>query len=115
MNEPEEITSLKGHSIPRKISVDYISFSAHVDFSQNSEFIELVKAQHVVSSIAFLHDSVCLVVDARFLSMVKQQPWVVYELPWQAGSETGMRTLKFTHLEISRRWSYLSVENVLPK
>lgn len=48
MNEPEEITSLKGHSIPRKISVDYISFSAHVDFSQNSEFIELVKAQHVV-------------------------------------------------------------------
>ena len=49
MTEPEEIISLKGHSIPRKISVDYISFSAHVDYSQNSEFIELVKAQHVVS------------------------------------------------------------------
>ncbi|KAF8441526.1 beta-lactamase-like protein [Boletus edulis BED1] len=48
MTEPEEIISLKGHSIPRKISVDYISFSAHVDYSQNSEFIELVKAQHVV-------------------------------------------------------------------
>jgi hypothetical protein len=48
MNEPEEITSLKGNSIPRKISVDYISFSAHVDYSQNSEFIEQVKAQHVV-------------------------------------------------------------------
>ncbi|KAG9316339.1 beta-lactamase-like protein [Chiua virens] len=48
MTEPEEITSLKGHSIPRKISVDYISFSAHVDYSQNSEFIEQVKAQHVV-------------------------------------------------------------------
>ncbi|KIM69328.1 hypothetical protein SCLCIDRAFT_19933 [Scleroderma citrinum Foug A] len=48
MNEPEDITSLKGHSIPRKLSVDYISFSAHVDFSQNSEFIEQVKAQHVV-------------------------------------------------------------------
>jgi len=50
MTEPEEIISLKGHSIPRKISVDYISFSAHVDYSQNSEFIELIKAQHVVSS-----------------------------------------------------------------
>lgn len=50
MTEPEEIISLKGHSIPRKISVDYISFSAHVDYSQNSEFIEQVKAQHVVSS-----------------------------------------------------------------
>ncbi|KAH0827490.1 beta-lactamase-like protein [Lanmaoa asiatica] len=50
MTEPEEVISLKGHSIPRKISVDYISFSAHVDYSQNSEFIEQVKAQHVVSS-----------------------------------------------------------------
>ncbi|KAL4074057.1 beta-lactamase-like protein [Scleroderma citrinum] len=48
MNEPEEITSLKGHTIARKISVDYISFSAHVDYSQNSEFIEQVRAQHVV-------------------------------------------------------------------
>ena len=52
MNEPDEITSLKGTQIPRKMSVDYISFSAHVDYAQNSEFIELVKAQHVVSSTA---------------------------------------------------------------
>ncbi|KIK09790.1 hypothetical protein K443DRAFT_671113 [Laccaria amethystina LaAM-08-1] len=48
MTEPEEFTSLKGTTIPRKISVDYVSFSAHVDYSQNSEFIELVKAQHVI-------------------------------------------------------------------
>ncbi|KIM78904.1 hypothetical protein PILCRDRAFT_75071 [Piloderma croceum F 1598] len=48
MNEPEEVISQKGNPIQRKISVDYISFSAHVDYSQNSEFIELVKAQHVV-------------------------------------------------------------------
>jgi cleavage and polyadenylation specificity factor subunit 3 len=48
MNEPEDFVSLKGVTIPRKISVEYISFSAHVDYSQNSEFIELVKAQHVV-------------------------------------------------------------------
>jgi cleavage and polyadenylation specificity factor subunit 3 len=53
MNEPEEFTSLKGATIPRKISVDYISFSAHVDYSQNSEFIELVKAQHVVRPPSF--------------------------------------------------------------
>ncbi|TFK53585.1 Metallo-hydrolase/oxidoreductase [Heliocybe sulcata] len=46
--EPTEITSLKGNPIPRKMSVDEISFSAHVDYSQNSEFIEMVKAQHVV-------------------------------------------------------------------
>ncbi|KAH0589660.1 Endoribonuclease YSH1 [Termitomyces sp. J132] len=48
MNEPEDFIGLKGNTISRKISVDYISFSAHVDYSQNSEFIEAVKAQHVV-------------------------------------------------------------------
>lgn len=48
MTEPEDFVSLKGTTIPRKISVEYISFSAHVDYSQNSEFIEAVKAQHVV-------------------------------------------------------------------
>jgi len=50
MNEPDEFIGLKGNTISRKISVEYISFSAHVDYSQNSEFIESVKAQHVVSS-----------------------------------------------------------------
>ncbi|THH19970.1 hypothetical protein EW146_g1294 [Bondarzewia mesenterica] len=47
-NEPDEIISQKGVTIPRKLSVDYISFSAHVDYSQNSEFIEQVKAPHIV-------------------------------------------------------------------
>jgi len=37
--------------IPRRISVDDISFSAHVDFSQNSEFIEAVKAKHIVNPL----------------------------------------------------------------
>lgn len=49
MHEPEDFVSLKGVTIPRKISVEEISFSAHVDYAQNAEFIELVKAQHVVS------------------------------------------------------------------
>ncbi|KAF9568242.1 Metallo-hydrolase/oxidoreductase [Agrocybe pediades] len=48
MTEPEDFVTLKGATIPRKISVDDISFSAHVDYSQNSEFIEAVKAQHVI-------------------------------------------------------------------
>ncbi|KAL6310461.1 beta-lactamase-like protein [Sparassis latifolia] len=47
-SEPEEIISLKGATIPRKLSVDEVSFSAHVDYSQNLEFIEMVKAQHIV-------------------------------------------------------------------
>ncbi|KAI9572193.1 beta-lactamase-like protein [Boletus coccyginus] len=48
LNEPEEIPSLKGGRIPRRISIDNVSFSAHVDYSQNSEFIELVDSDHVV-------------------------------------------------------------------
>ncbi|KAJ7630489.1 beta-lactamase-like protein [Roridomyces roridus] len=47
MTEPEEFESMKGGMIPRKISVAEISFSAHVDYQQNSEYIEAVKAQHV--------------------------------------------------------------------
>ncbi|KAI0066120.1 Metallo-hydrolase/oxidoreductase [Artomyces pyxidatus] len=48
MNEPDEIQGLKGNTVPRKCSVDYISFSAHVDYAQNSEFIEAVKAPQIV-------------------------------------------------------------------
>ena len=44
---------MKGNTIPRRLSVDYISFSAHVDGRQNTEFIEQVKAQHVVSTGPF--------------------------------------------------------------
>lgn len=79
MTEPEEITSLKGHSIPRKISVDYISFSAHVDYSQNSEFIEQVRAQHVVSdSLSHLsHRTVITMLLCRSLSMVNRLQWAV--------------------------------------
>ncbi|RXW15316.1 hypothetical protein EST38_g10539 [Candolleomyces aberdarensis] len=48
MTEPDEITSLKGDTIPRKMSVDAFAFSAHVDYAQNAEFIQAVNAEHVV-------------------------------------------------------------------
>ncbi|CAG8525621.1 41_t:CDS:10 [Acaulospora colombiana] len=48
MNEPPEITSLSGAKIPLRMEVDYISFSAHVDYTQNSKFIDEIKAPHVV-------------------------------------------------------------------
>lgn len=40
---------MDGRKVPLKMSVEYISFSAHVDFTQNSQFIDEVKAPHVVS------------------------------------------------------------------
>jgi len=72
MTEPDEIVSLKGNTIPRKISVDYISFSAHVDYSQNSEFIELVKAPHIVSTFDSAGHSDTVKHDRRFTG---PSPW----------------------------------------
>lgn len=49
LSEPEEITTLSGQKLALNMSVDYISFSAHTDYQQTSEFIQLLKPQHVVS------------------------------------------------------------------
>ncbi|KAI0986734.1 hypothetical protein GJ496_009958 [Pomphorhynchus laevis] len=48
LNEPADIISMKGQKLPLRCSVDYISFSAHTDYKQTSEFIRLVKPDHVV-------------------------------------------------------------------
>uniref|UniRef100_UPI00358E2A3F cleavage and polyadenylation specificity factor subunit 3-like n=1 Tax=Myxine glutinosa TaxID=7769 RepID=UPI00358E2A3F len=48
MSEPEEITTMAGQKIPLKMSVDYISFSAHTDYQQTSEFIRALKPPHVL-------------------------------------------------------------------
>ena len=50
ITEPSSITSSVNPEvkIPRRISVDEISFAAHVDFKQNSEFIDAVGAAHVI-------------------------------------------------------------------
>ncbi|RKP21685.1 Metallo-hydrolase/oxidoreductase [Rozella allomycis CSF55] len=48
LNEPSEITSMNGSKLPLRMSVEYISFSAHVDFTQNSQFIDLIKPIHLV-------------------------------------------------------------------
>lgn len=46
--EPEEILSLRGNRLSVRSSIDYISFSAHVDFIQNAEFIEGCNVSEVV-------------------------------------------------------------------
>ncbi|XP_028296270.1 cleavage and polyadenylation specificity factor subunit 3 isoform X2 [Gouania willdenowi] len=48
MTEPEEISTMSGQKLPLKMSVDYISFSAHTDYQQTSEFIRALKPPHVV-------------------------------------------------------------------
>jgi len=46
--EPEEFQSMDGKKITRRMSVDYISFAAHVDYTQNSRFINEVNPSHLV-------------------------------------------------------------------
>lgn len=48
MSEPDHIESLKGGNVPRRLTVKEISFGAHVDYAQNSKFIQEIGAQHVV-------------------------------------------------------------------
>ena len=48
LTEPEHIESRTGEKLPLRMTIDYISFSAHVDFQQNSEFIDLVHPPHLV-------------------------------------------------------------------
>lgn len=48
LSEPEEITTMSGQKLPLKMSVDYISFSAHTDYQQTSEFIRILKPPHVI-------------------------------------------------------------------
>ncbi|WVO24120.1 endoribonuclease YSH1 [Cryptococcus decagattii] len=48
LSEPDHIESLKGGNIPRRLTVKELSFGAHVDYAQNSKFIQEIGAQHVV-------------------------------------------------------------------
>ncbi|EEB09385.2 mRNA cleavage and polyadenylation specificity factor complex subunit Ysh1 [Schizosaccharomyces japonicus yFS275] len=47
-NEPIEITTLSGQKIPRRMTVEELSFAAHVDYIQNSEFIDAVNPDHII-------------------------------------------------------------------
>ncbi|KAJ1909558.1 endoribonuclease ysh1 [Tieghemiomyces parasiticus] len=48
LNEPTEIEAIGGGTLPVRLTIGSISFSAHVDYTQNSQFIYEVKAPHVV-------------------------------------------------------------------
>ncbi|EGG16071.1 beta-lactamase domain-containing protein [Cavenderia fasciculata] len=48
MSEPSEITRLDGINVPLNLSVTYVSFSAHSDFLQTSEFIQDIHPPHIV-------------------------------------------------------------------
>ena len=48
MSEPKEITTSAGDRLPVRLSIHYISFSAHSDYAQTSEFVAALQPQHIV-------------------------------------------------------------------
>eukprot|EP01041_Mallomonas_annulata_P002374 gene2374-4609_t len=48
LQEPEEITCLDGRIKARKCAIEYISFSAHVDYIQNSYFIRTILPDNII-------------------------------------------------------------------
>eukprot|EP00127_Corallochytrium_limacisporum_P004179 Clim_evm124s157 gene=Clim_evmTU124s157 len=48
MTQPPEIVSLLGNKLPLRMSVTTVSFSAHADFPQTSQFIEELLPNHVI-------------------------------------------------------------------
>jgi len=53
-SEPPDFQSLSGQKIIRRMSVEEISFAAHVDYTHNSQFIEMVDAKYIVLFISRL-------------------------------------------------------------
>ncbi|OTF73885.1 cleavage and polyadenylation specificity factor subunit 3-like protein, partial [Euroglyphus maynei] len=48
LSEPEEIVAMSGQKIARKCQIEYISFSAHTDYKQTSEFIRALRPPHIM-------------------------------------------------------------------
>lgn len=50
LTEPDQIPALNNPDImiPRRMNVEEVSFAAHVDYEQNSEFIDLVHARKII-------------------------------------------------------------------
>jgi Cft2 family RNA processing exonuclease len=76
LSEPEEIPTMGGQKLPLKCSVDYISFSAHTDCNQTTDFIRELRPPHVVRKTIMKKKKMncCFVFfSIRYLFMVKVQ------------------------------------------
>tara|TARA_R110002050_G_scaffold32774_1_gene84063 strand:+ start:338 stop:724 length:387 start_codon:yes stop_codon:yes gene_type:complete len=48
MSEPEVVTTMSGMQIPLRMSVRYISFSAHTDYKQTREFVDILDPPYII-------------------------------------------------------------------
>lgn len=75
MSEPVEITTSSGLKVPLNMSVSYISFSAHSDFLQTSEFIDNLKPPYIVNFFLKKYLFKFFFFFARFLFMEMLMRW----------------------------------------
>ena len=47
-NPSQDITTSAGDRVPVNLSINYVSFSAHSDYAQTSEFIATLRPYHVI-------------------------------------------------------------------
>ena len=83
MSEPKDIKTMAGATLPLHMSVHYISFSAHSDFLQTSEFIDQLKTNQVVWSsfpVPFL------AMPQPLLAMAMSKPLWFGQTKWYARS-----------------------------
>lgn len=66
---PREVTGLNGLALPLRMSVHYVSFSAHADFTQTRDFIAALRPAHVI----LVHG------EANEMSRLKQALLGIYE------------------------------------
>ncbi|CAI5447118.1 unnamed protein product [Caenorhabditis angaria] len=48
LSDPEEIVAMNGERLPMRMQVGYVSFSAHTDFVQTSNFVKALRPPHLV-------------------------------------------------------------------
>lgn len=108
-NSPDEIVSVKGNTIQRRLTVEVISFSAHVDGEQNLDFIEQVKAQHII----LMHG------EAKAMGSLKarleqkyagNEEGIKIHMPWN----TEMLNLTFRGDRIAKAIGLLADKNATP-
>ncbi|CAJ0927656.1 unnamed protein product, partial [Mesorhabditis belari] len=56
LSDPEEIIALNGQRLPRRLEVGYISFSAHADYEQTSDFIKQMRPSHLILVHGEMHE-----------------------------------------------------------
>lgn len=66
LSHPTEVPTSNGQTLPLKCSVDYISFSAHTDYQQTSDFVRQLKPAHIVSIVFIFSLLGCVGVKAQF-------------------------------------------------